>query len=136
MFSWLRRRKCFSILPEEKRRLAYEARQKDGWKQAAAHYIPFYWAYYAISRRTITPSLYQLGAEFIVAIITAMLLILGRLITDQEAESFFEEPLILVWISVTTLMGIMGTKLGIDRSREAARVVLKTEDESPTSHTK
>ncbi|HBP53541.1 MAG TPA: hypothetical protein DD643_03970 [Synechococcus sp. UBA8638] len=119
------------MLPGEKRRLAYEARQKDGWKQAAAHYIPFYWAYYAVSRRTITPSLYQLGAEFIVAIITAMLLIWGGLITDQEAKSLFEEPLILVWISVTTLMGLMGTKLGIDRAREAARMALKTEDQSP-----
>jgi len=119
------------MLPGEKRRLAYKARQKDGWKQAAAHYIPFYWAYYAVSRRTITPSLYQLGAEFIVAIITAMLLIRGGLVTDQEAESLFEEPLILVWISVTTLMGLMGTKLGIDRARESARMVLKTEDQSP-----
>ena len=41
-------------------------RQKDtGWGYAFAHWIPFVWIYYAITRRTITPFLYQIGRSFI-----------------------------------------------------------------------
>ena len=42
-------------------------RQKDtGWGYAFAHCIPFVWIYYAITRRTITPFLYQTCGAFVI----------------------------------------------------------------------
>jgi len=44
-------------------------RQKDtGWGYACAHLIPLVWIYYAITRRTITPFLYQISGGFIIGL--------------------------------------------------------------------
>ena len=48
-------------------------RQKDiSWGYAFAHLLPFVWLYYAITRRTITPFLYQTCGAFVIGFTIGM----------------------------------------------------------------
>ena len=90
-------------------------RQKDtGWGYAFAHLLPFVWIYYAITRRTITPFLYQFcGAiviGFCIGFISGMV---NPKIEDEIVESFG---------TVGALIGSpLLVKKGIDQSRLFAK---------------
>ena len=90
-------------------------RQKDtGWGYAFAHLIPFVWIYYAFTRRTITPFLYQTcGAFFIGFCIGLFSAIFNPNVKDETVES------------LVTLGALIGTPLlvkkGIDQSRLFAK---------------
>ena len=50
-------------------------RQKDiGWGYALAHWVPFVFLYYAITRRTITPFLFGLLGGIRVGVLTSIIL--------------------------------------------------------------
>lgn len=102
-------------LPDAKRR-AYRARLKDtGWGRAAAHFIPWYWLYYAISRRTITPLLYGDGCLLLASFLAFSL--------------YYEQELVGGIVALLSLPAkLFGCKFGIHQAREHARMLLKTED--------
>ena len=90
-------------------------RLKDtGWGYAFAHCLPFVWIYYAITRRTITPFLYQFcGAiviGFCIGFVSGMV---NPRIDDETVES------------LGTLGALIGSPLlvkkGIDQSRLFAK---------------
>ena len=94
-------------------------RQKDtGWGYAFAHLIPFVWIYYAITRRTITPFLYQLGGAFIIGFsIGAVSVIVNPNVEDDTVEG------------LGALGGLVATpfltKKGIDQARKFGKKQLE-----------
>ncbi len=106
------------------KRRAYELRQKDtGWGRAIAHFIPFYGLYYAISRRTITPFFYAFGITLItITIIIESLNLLSLELTTEWAEGVAG----LMELPAVTAQTI-GVKLGINKARKYARIILETE---------
>ncbi len=94
-------------------------RQKDtGWGYAFAHWIPFVWIYYAITRRTITPFLYQLGGAFIVGFSIGFVAgIVNPNVEDDSVEG------------LAGLGGVVATpfltKKGIDQARKFGKKQLE-----------
>tara|TARA_Y100001968_G_C19058816_1_gene572732 strand:- start:47 stop:367 length:321 start_codon:yes stop_codon:yes gene_type:complete len=97
----------------------FSNRQKDtGWGYALAHLIPFVWIYYAITRRTITPFLYQIGGAFIVGFsIGAVSAIVNPNIEEDTLEG------------LGGLGGLVATpflaKKGIDEARKFGKMQLE-----------
>ena len=90
-------------------------RQKDtGWGYAFAHCIPFVWIYYAITRRTITPFLYQTCGAFVIGFTIGFA-------SAMVYPTFEDETL----ESLGTLGALIGSPLlvkkGIDQSRLFAK---------------
>ncbi len=90
-------------------------RQKDeSWGYAFAHLLPFVWIFYAITRRTITPFLYQICGSLAIGLgigfISGMV---NPNIEDETVES------------LGTLGALIGSPLlvkkGIDKSRLFAK---------------
>ena len=90
-------------------------RQKDtGWGYAFAHLLPFVWIYYAITRRTITPFLYQICGAFAIGFSIGLVsAIVNPNIEEESVES------------LGTLGALIGSpflvKKGIDQSRKFAK---------------
>ena len=90
-------------------------RQKDtGWGYPFAHLLPFVWIYYAITRRTITPFLYQTCGAFVIGFFIGLVsAIVNPNVKDETVES------------LGTIGALIGTPLfvkkGIDRSRLFAK---------------
>ena len=95
-----------------KQKEAWSNRQKDkGWGCAFAHWIPLFWIYYAITRRTITPFLYQIAGVFIVSISIALV----SKIFDPNVDDATLENLGSVGGIVASPLFV---KKGIDQSRK------------------
>ena len=90
-------------------------RQRDtGWGYAFAHLLPFVWIYYAFTRRTITPFLYQLGGTIAIGFsIGFASVIINPSVDDETIEN------------LATLGAFIGSPLlvkkGIDQSRIFAK---------------
>ena len=111
-------------LSKAKRR-AYELRQKDtGWGRVIAHLIPYYGLYYAISRRTITPLFYAFGISLIAFGISLIILSLLSLETTTE---WAEGVVGVSWVLAVNIPQTIGVKLGINKARKYARIILETE---------
>ncbi len=111
-------------LSKAKRR-TYELRQKDtGWGRVIAHLIPFYGLYYAISRRTITPFFYAFGISLIGFGISLIILSLLSLETTTE---WAEGVVGVSWVLAVNIPQTIGVKLGINKARKYARIILETE---------
>jgi len=96
---------------------ALKKRLKDtGWGRAFAHLIPFYGIYYAVTRRTITPLVWDLTGSF-----TAGFIIGFAMISADATESSIDATVPLVSFAITPLLA----KQGIDRARIFARVKLR-----------
>ena len=90
-------------------------RQKDtGWGYAFAHLLPFVWIYYAITRRTITPFLYQFGGTIAIGFSIGFVSAFINPSVDDETVG-----------NLGTLGGLIGApflvKKGIDQSRIFAK---------------
>ena len=90
-------------------------RQKDtGWGYSFAHLVPFVWIYYSITRRTITPFVYQICGAFAIGFSIGFISVLvNPNVEDETVES------------LVTLGVLFGTPLlvkkGIDKSRLFAK---------------
>ena len=90
-------------------------RQRDtGWGYSFAHLLPFVWIYYAITRRTITPFLYQICGAFTIGFsIGCISVLLNPNVEDETVEN------------LVTLGALIGSPLlvkkGIDQSRIFAK---------------
>ena len=61
-------------------------RQKDtGWGYAFAHFLPFVWIYYAITRRTITPFCYQFCGAFAIGFSIGFVSVMVNPNVDEES---------------------------------------------------
>ena len=105
---------------------AFRRRQRDiGWGYALAHLIPFVGLFYAFSRRTVTPILYQLASGFVFAFI-----IVASTFNSQVNNSIISFVNILSLISTPIL-----SKLGIDNARKYAYYKLQNLEENSPSDT-
>ena len=90
-------------------------RQKDtGWGYAFAHLLPFVWIYYAITRRTITPVLYQVCGAFSIGFSIGFVSVIVNPNVDEESIE-----------NLGTIGALIGSpilvKKGIDQSRLFAK---------------
>ncbi len=90
-------------------------RQKDkGWGYAFAHLLPFVWIYYAITRRTITPFLYQISGAFAIGFSIGFFSVIVNPNVDEESIE-----------NLGTIGALLGSPLlvkkGIDQSRLFAK---------------
>ena len=90
-------------------------RQKDiGWGYALAHWLPFVFLYYSITRRTITPFLFGLLGGISIGFLTSIILSVYKPnITEEDTGGFVSLALIVA--------NPFLTKKGIDQSREFAK---------------
>ena len=97
----------------------FNKRQEDtGWGKAFCHIIPFYFIYYGITRRTITPMLYAFAGNI------ALGLCLGffyALINPNYIEKNLENNARVLGLIATPLL----TKRGINQARKYARSKLE-----------
>ena len=90
-------------------------RQRDtGWGYSFAHLLPFVWIYYAITRRTITPFLYQICGAFTIGFSIGFISVLvNPNVEDETVES------------LGTIGALLGSpflvKKGINKSRLFAK---------------
>lgn len=116
-------------LSKAKRR-AYELRQKDtGWGRVIAHFIPYYGLYYAISRRTITPLFYALIAfgAFGISLIISLIIIESLNLLSLEPTTEWAEGVAGLMVLAANTAQTIGVKLGINKARKYARIILETE---------
>ena len=105
---------------------AWRLRQRDiGWGYALAHLIPFVGLFYAFSRRTVTPILYQVASGLVFAFMITV-----SIATFQDIDSTITFVNILSFISTPIL-----SKLGIDNARKYAYSKLQNLEENSSSDT-
>ncbi|MEY4442816.1 MAG: hypothetical protein RL442_1816 [Pseudomonadota bacterium] len=111
-------------LPSQAKRTAWELRQKDtGWGHVLAQsWVPFYWIYYAFSRRTITPLLHGKGFGLAAAFIAGVIVGATQPNTQQAEQS--AGPLGTL---ACLLAAPIGFKIGTDSAREFAKQKLEEE---------
>ena len=90
-------------------------RQKDsGWGYAFAHWLPFVWIYYAITRRKITPFLHQICGTFAIGLSIGFVSVIVNPNVDEESIE-----------NLGTIGVLIGSPLlvkkGIDQSRLFAK---------------
>lgn len=90
-------------------------RQKDiGWGYAFAHWLPFVWLYYAITRRTITPFLYQTCGAFVIGFSIGFI--------SATVDPYVEDETVEGLATIGALIGSpFLVKKGIDQSRLFAK---------------
>tara|TARA_Y100001968_G_C19105120_1_gene594483 strand:- start:34 stop:354 length:321 start_codon:yes stop_codon:yes gene_type:complete len=94
-------------------------RQKDtGWGYAFAHLIPFVWIYYAITRRTITPFLYQIGGGIILGFSIG---VVSAIVIPNVEDDTLEGLGGLVGVVATPVLA----KKGIDKARKFGKKQLE-----------
>ncbi len=98
---------------------ALSNRQKDaGWGYAFAHWIPFLWIYYAITRRTITPFLYLLFGGFLVGLTIG---IVSAIVNPKAKEDNLSRLGAIGGFVATPFLA----KKGIDQSRKSGKKQLE-----------
>jgi hypothetical protein len=103
---------------------AFEARQRDtGWGYAVASaYVPFVGLYYAITRRTVTPFLYDLVASWALIFLVAFGAGLSGA-TEKENDVSTGLAVALAAVASPILQ-----KKGIDKARSFAKAKLEALD--------
>ena len=121
-------------LPEGKRRAFERCQQDTGWGRVFVHIIPFYDIYYALSRRIITPSIFNFGLSVCSTFLYGGMVIIFTPVTqdmtirqagEKVEETLENDPFVKI---MPFFMSIIGTKYGIDRARKSAHMDLKAED--------
>ncbi len=99
---------------------AFKLRQRDvGWGYALAHLIPFVGLFYAFSRKTVTPILYQMASGLVFAFLS-----IAFTLNSQDPSSIVSVVQILSFISTPIL-----SKIGIDNARKYAGYKLQNLEE-------
>ena len=122
------------------RQLALQRRMQDRvWPWSIAHFLlPFAGIYYAITRRTITPLLWDLAARFLVLLASAGILVLTNVLLPVSREHMISGTLtsaewVKVWVHcfvfllatlVNIVAGILPVRAAIRRTQADARTRL------------
>ena len=121
------------------RQLALERRLQDRiWPWSIAHLLPFAGIYYAISRRTITPLLWDFIARFVVLLVSAgvvvlvnilvpvnkEIMIIGTLLTTGWVIFWFHCFVYLLATPVNIVVGVLPVRAAIRRTQADARTRL------------
>ena len=127
------------------RQLALENRLQDrAWPWSIAHcFLPFAGIYYAITRRTITPLLWDFLARFVVLLASAGILVLFHFLLPLDAEQMINEPTLTnelwvqLWIRsivgllvvlINVVAGVLPVKAAIRRIQADARIRLEARE--------
>ena len=118
------------------RQLALERRLQDRiWPWSIAHLLPFAGIYYAITRRTITPLLWDFIARFVVLLVSAGVVVLvnilvpgnkeimitGTLLTTDWVVFWFHCFVYLLATLVNIVVGVLPVRAAIRRTQADAR---------------
>lgn len=112
---------------QSSRQRALERRLRDRvWPWSFAHAVlPFAGIYYAITRRTITPLLWDFVARFVVLLITSGVFLIFQRFSDAETVNSWI-PLAVFWvfwvlIVVNVFAGLLPVRVAIRRTQADAR---------------
>lgn len=101
---------------------AFRMRLRDnGWGHAFAHLIPFYFIYYGVSRRTITPLAWQIIGSSVIGFIMGIFMGLAG-----ASDSSIEAAGLLLGFVITPVLA----KQGIDSARIYAKTRLRIDSTS------
>jgi len=93
----------------------FAKRQEDtGWGKAFCHLIPFYFIYYGITRRSLTPMLYVFTGNIVLGFCFG---VIYTLINPNLIEKNLENNARVIGLISTPLLA----KKGIDQARKDAR---------------
>ena len=98
----------------------FNKRQEDtGWGKAICHIIPFYFIYYGITRRTLTPMLYAFAGNIVLGFCFGFIY---ALINPYYVEKNLENNARVLGLISTPFLA----KKGIDQARKDARLRLES----------
>ncbi len=105
------------------RQRALERRLHDRlWPWVFAHAVlPFAGIYYAITRRTITPLLWDVVARFVVLLITTGVLLILHRLSDGETVNWIPVAVFWVLLVVNVFAGLLPVRAAIRRTQADAR---------------
>ena len=108
---------------QSSRQRALERRLRDrAWPWSFAHAVlPFAGIYYAITRRTITPLLWDVVARFVMSLITSGVLLILQLLSNGETVNWIPVPVFLMLLIVNVFAGLLPVKAAICRTQADAR---------------
>ena len=105
------------------RQLALERRLRDRvWPWSFAHAVlPFAGIYYAITRRTITPLLWDVVARFVLLLCTSGVLFILQRLSDGEKVNWIPVPVFWMLLVVNLFAGLVPVRFAIRRTQSDAR---------------
>ena len=108
---------------QSSRQRALELRLRDRvWPWSFAHAVlPFAGIYYAITRRTITPFLWDVVARFVVLLITSGLLLILHPLLDGETVMLIGMAVSYALLVVNVFAGLLPVRAAIRRTQADAR---------------
>ena len=108
---------------QSSRQRALELRLRDRvWPWSFAHAVlPFAGIYYAITRRTITPFLWDVVAHFVVLLITSGLLLILHPLLDGETVMVIGVVVSYALLVVNVFAGLLPVRAAIRRTQADAR---------------
>ena len=108
---------------QSSRQRALELRLRDRvWPWSFAHAVlPFAGIYYAITRRTITPFLWDVVARFVVLLITSGLLLILHPLLDGETVMLIGVAVSYALLVVNVFAGLLPVRAAIRRTQADAR---------------
>jgi hypothetical protein len=108
---------------QSSRQRALELRLRDRvWPWSFAHAVlPFAGVYYAITRRTITPFLWNVFTRFVVLLITSGVLLVFLRLSDGETMMWIPQAVFYVLLVVNVFAGLLPVRAAIRRTQADAR---------------
>ena len=105
------------------RQLALERRLRDRvWPWSFAHAVlPFAGIYYAITRRTITPLLWDVVARFVMSLFTSGVFLILQRLSDGETVNWIPVPVFWMLLVVNVFAGLVPVRFAIRRTQSDAR---------------
>ena len=108
---------------QSSRQRALELRLRDRlWPWSFAYAVlPFAGVYYAITRRTITPLLWNVFTRFVVLLITSGVLLVLLPLSDSETMMWITQAVFYVLLVVNVFVGLLPVRAAIRRTQADAR---------------
>jgi hypothetical protein len=108
---------------QSSRQRALERRLHDRvWPWSFAHAVlPFAGIYYAITRRTITPLLWDFVARFVMSLFTSGVLFILLRLSDGETVNWIPVPVFWMLLVVNVSAGLLPVRFAIRRTQADAR---------------
>ena len=108
---------------QSSRQRALEHRLRDrAWPWSFAHAVlPFAGIYYAITRRTITPLLWDVVARFVMSLITSGVLFILQRLSGGETVNWIPVAMFWILLIVNVFAGLLPVRVAIRRTQSDAR---------------